>query len=114
VPEPAKKRVRILMSIAGLGDPDTAALDRKYQKVADRMTERAANANATLKPQTIKAVIDEYKKQDRYSDVKRGFKSDFSFAPGAEVSIPAAVADAWEEAGICTILADTPDKKASA
>jgi hypothetical protein len=109
-----KKRVRILTSIAGLGDPDTAALDLKYQKITERMIERAAKANATLKPQTIKAVIDEYKKQDRYGDVKRGFKTDFSFAPNAEVSIPAAVADAWEEAGICTILSDTSDKKAAA
>ena len=107
-----KKRVRILTSIAGLADPDTAALDKKYQKIADRMAARAAEANATLKPETIKAVIADHKKADRYNDVKRGFKADFSFPPGAEVSLPASVADAWEEAGLCTIL-DEPAKKAA-
>jgi hypothetical protein len=113
VAEPIKKRVKILVSIAGLGDPDTAALDKKYQAIADGMNKRAAEANAKLKPETIQAVIAEYKRQDRYGDVKRGFRSDFAFPPGAEVTVPAAIAEHWEEAGICSILPDLPGAKAA-
>jgi hypothetical protein len=113
MPDTSKKRVRILTPIAGLADPDTAALDKKYTKIAARMNERAAKANVKLKPETIAAVIANHKRVDRYGDVKRGFKSDFSFPPGSEVSIPAAVADAWEESGLCTILTDAPAKQAA-
>lgn len=107
-----KKRVKFLESIAGLADPDTKALDRKYEEVTSRAKAKAAEQNRELKAITITSQINAYKAADRYNDVKRGFQKDFSFRPGQEASIPESVALVWEEAGICNIL-DEPKSKAA-
>lgn len=107
-----KKKVKMLESIAGLADPDRDKLDREYAQIMERARVKADAEGREFKPGPVKLLIEERKKNDRYNDVIRGFKKDFAFKPGEEVLIPAAIAAAWEEAGLCVIIED--HKKAAA
>lgn len=106
-----KKKVKFLDSIAGLADPDREKLDKRYETMRAQAKAKAEEAGREFKPAGIEAQIKELKKSDRYDDVQRGFKKDFGYKPGEEAMIPAAVALAWEEAGICVILEE--QKKAA-
>jgi hypothetical protein len=106
-----KKRVKFMTSIAGLADPDKPTLDRRYERIMQQARDAARKASREFKEGPVKLLIAEHKKADRYDDVQRGFKRDFSYKTGDEAVVPAEVAIKWEEDGICTILAD--DKKAA-
>jgi len=104
-----KKRVKILESIAGLGDPQPAQLERKYARIRQDLTERAIRNNREPSPTDIEAAVNAEKRKDALW-VKTGFNKDWSFKPGDEPLIDAALAEKWEEAGIC-IPAPTPTDK---
>jgi hypothetical protein len=101
-----KKRVKFLTLIAGLADPDRVALDKKYQGLVEKAMAAAEKLKREFKPRLVESAIVEHKKRDRYDDLCRGFKQDFHFKQGSEGLIPGEIAVKWEEAGICTILAD--------
>ena len=90
--------VRFIDSIAGLADPNTVKLDQKYQLMRQKLTDQGTW------PEMIESAIAQQKKQDRYDDVCRGFPKDFSYRPGQEARIPADIARAWAEDGICELL----------
>ena len=101
-----KARVKILDSIAGLADADTAKLDAKYALIERDLRGRD-------KPPTEKAIkerIAELKIADRYAEAPLGFKKDWSFKPGEEVLIEADLAKKWAAAEICQLL---DEKKAA-
>jgi hypothetical protein len=106
-----KKRVKFLTAIAGLADPDCAALDKKYEQLTEQARQVAEKRRREFKPLDVKLAIDHFKNVDRYFDVCRGLKQDFSYKAGDEGLIPDDIAVKWEEAGICTILKD--EKKAA-
>lgn len=100
-------KVRFNEAIAGLADPNRAALDRDYEKIRKQAEERKREAESRGEKFSMAPVlkqIEERKKADRYDDVCRGFPRDFAFKAGDEAMIPATVAEHWQEAGICTIL----------
>ena len=90
-----KMIVRFRESIAGFADPNQAALDRKYAGMRARLEAQGMRLKA------IEGVIDQQKEIDRYGDVCRGMKHDFYFKPGEEAAIPAKLAEAWIENGVC-------------
>lgn len=104
-----KRRVKILVeSIAGFGDVDRGALDRKYAKyVADYR-----KANPKVSQQALDYFVGELKKADRYDDYRTGMERDFAFKRDQEVLIPEALAEKWEAAGICSSVPDTGKKAA--
>lgn len=98
-PKPQEKLiVRFIDSIAGLADPNTVKLDQRYLFMRQKLAEQGSW------PETIESVIAQEKVKDRYNDVARGFTKDFAYRPGQEASIPADIARAWEEDGICEII----------
>jgi hypothetical protein len=107
-----KKKVKFVTSISGLADPDREALDRQYAKMLEQAKDAAVKANREFKPGPVMLAIAERKKADRYDDVQRGFKRDFSFRPGDEALIPAAIAEAWQEQEICLIVEESSKKAA--
>jgi hypothetical protein len=96
-----KVKVRIIDSIAGLADPKSKAeLDAKYDKFSGDLRNKDKPPSAG----TIKMLIEEKKKADRYGDPSIGFPKDWSFKPKDEVMIEESLAVKWEDAGICVIL----------
>ncbi len=103
-----KKKVRMLDSVAGLGDPRPVEdLDQKYQAIRDRNKA----AERPLTERTIENQIATMKLRDRYAEKPLGFKRDWSFKVDQEAMIPADLAAKWEDAGLCVIL--TEEKKAA-
>jgi hypothetical protein len=98
-----KTKVKMLQSIAGLGDPDREALEKKY--AAMRAWHEAKRRSESF----IEREIAEAKRLDRYDAPPSGFPRDWSYKPGDEPMIDAHLAKNWEAAGNCTILA--PDVK---
>jgi hypothetical protein len=99
-----KTKVKILVSIAGLGDPEREALEKKY--AAMRAWLEAKGRSETF----IEREIAEAKRLDRYDAPPSGFPRDWSYKPGEEVMIDAELARKWEAAGICTIVAPEAKK----
>ena len=95
-----KVKVKILESIAGLADPDTAKLDAKYETIRARLRGR----DKPPTEQAIKLHIEEMKRLDRYAEKPLGFKKEWSFRPSVEVMIEAALAEKWIEADICALF----------
>jgi hypothetical protein len=93
-----KTRVKILVSIAGVGDPDRAALEKKYAAMRTWFEAKRRSENF------IEREIDEAKRLDRYDAPPTGFARDWSYKPGEEALIDAELAKKWEAAGVCTIV----------
>lgn len=103
-----KKRVKMLDSIAGLGDPKpVAVLDEKYANMRTAMKKPGHGREKGISDYTIETVIAETKKRDRYGEQPIGFARDWALKPDAELMINADLADKWEAAGICVILTET-------
>lgn len=96
-----RKKVKILQSIAGLGDPSQAVLERKYAQMTAELEGRKKPPSAAA----IEAVISAERKKDQQA-VRTGFLQDWSFKPDQEVMINAELAEKWEESGICLILGE--------
>ena len=111
-----KKRVKILQSIAGAGDPPQAELERKYARIRGEQLARSKAAQAAnkvgLTEQQIESPVNEEKRRDAAIPRVSGFIGPFSFKPGDEVSIDAELAEKWEAAGICSILPGDSKKAA--
>jgi hypothetical protein len=96
-----KTRVKFLDSIAGLGDPKPVeVLDGEYAKVRAEFKAR----KPPMSDARIAEIIERRKAADRYGAAGMGFARDFSFKPDQEALIPAELARAWEEAGVCLVL----------
>ena len=111
-----KKRVKILQSISGTGDPSPGELQRKYDTMRRTLQDAARAARNMGRPGRsdgeIEALVAEEKRKDDAIPRVAGFTHPFSFKPGDEVSIDAELAEKWETCGLCMIL--TGDKKAAA
>lgn len=104
----SKVRVRIIDSIAGLADPKPkSVLDEKYKKFADGLRGKEKPPSEG----TIRMLIDEKKKADRYGDPPMGFAKDWAFKPNDEPMVDEDLARKWEESGICVVIADKRDSK---
>lgn len=103
-----KKRVKILDSIAGLGDPrPKAELDAKYERLRQQMKMQDKPPAASA----IEASITEFKTRDRYGDPAIGFSKDWAFKAGDEILIEAELAEKWAAGGICVEI--VAEKKAA-
>lgn len=101
-----KVRVKVLDSIAGLADPDTAKLEAKYDKIIAGLRGREKPPSE----QQIRVHIEGLKKADRYHEKPIGFKKDWSFKQGDEVMVEKTLAEKWVEAEICLLI---EEKKAA-
>jgi hypothetical protein len=100
----SKTRVKILTSIAGLGDPKTVeVLDAEYAKLRAQLSAKTRKP-APLSDAKIDEIIARQKPLDRYGKKGMGFARDWVFRPDQEALIPPALAEPWQEAGICIIL----------
>jgi hypothetical protein len=99
-----KKKVKFLVSIAGLADPDIPKLDARYKRVREVMSGQRTMGGRRLPEDAIAKQITEEKRRDRYDAPPIGFKQDWSFKPDQEAMIDAELAQKWEEAGYCVIL----------
>jgi hypothetical protein len=99
-----KTRVKILVSIAGVGDPDRETLEKKYQAMRVWFEAKRRSENF------IEREIAEAKRVDRYDAPPTGFARDWSYKPGEEAMIDAELAKKWEAAGICAIVAPEAKK----
>jgi hypothetical protein len=100
-----KTRVKILQSVAGLGDPKSVEeLDAEYAKVRAQLSAKTRKP-APLSDAKIDEIITRQKQLDRYGKAGMGFQRDFSFRPDQEALIDAELAAKWQESGICIILA---------
>lgn len=107
-----KVKVKILDSIAGLKDPRSPSeLDEKYRQQIQRMNK---GRQKPFSEGFVEELVSDFKKHDRYGEKPLGFARDWSFKPGDEVMINADLAEKWQDAGICTILADEPAAKKAA
>lgn len=93
-----KLRVKMQVSIAGIGDPSPAMLSKKYQLIEADLKRRKQGR------EVIEEAVALAKAKDA-AEPRRGFAQDFSFKPGDEVLLEAYVARKWEASGICVILA---------
>ncbi len=95
------------MSIAGLGDPDTAKLDARYAEIARRYEKMGATQK------TIDAQIEEAKRKDGYDRKPTGLVGDWSFKINDIAEVPEALAESWEKSHVCKILPDLKKAQAS-
>lgn len=104
-------KVKFAQSIAVLGDPKTVEfLDEKYKTFAEALKGRDKPPSAA----TIKYLIDEKKRSDRYGEPLYGFSRDMAWKPGDEVFLPISLALKWEQDGICAIVpTEEPSKNAA-
>lgn len=103
-----KVKVRFMESIAVLADPKTEdLLNQKYEDFARQLQLKEKPPSAG----TIKYLIDQKKKADRYGEPQLGFARDMAWKPGEEGFISADLAAKWQDNGICIIL--DADKKAA-
>jgi len=101
--KPTRVRVKFLDSIAGLRDPIQAALETKYKKLEESMSaEKNGKVQAHSKVQ-IAAAVDAARRSDE-AVIRTGFVKDWSYKPGEEALVSVAIAKAWEEAGIVSII----------
>jgi hypothetical protein len=104
----------MLVSVAGLGDVQPAALAAKYAKTEKDMRAKARMNNGVrvsiYSEDQIAAAVDAEKRKDAAAP-NRGFTQDFSFKTGDEPLIDAMIADKWEAAGICVAIQES--KKAA-
>lgn len=101
----SKTRVKILTSIACLGDPKPVAeLDAEYAEVRAQLSAKTRKP-APLSEAKIDEIIARQKQLDRYGKAGTGFPRDISFRPDQEALIDAELAEKWQESGICIILA---------
>jgi len=109
-----KKRVKILQSIAGTGDPSKEDLERKYTRIRSEAIVRSNAAKQIGKPGKTEAEIDslvnEEKKRDAAIPRLSGHIGQFAYKPGDEVALDAELAEKWEACGVCTLL---PNQKAA-
>lgn len=104
-----KIKVKILQSIAGMGDPrPKEELDVKYARAIQQMNRGRRNK---LSDEYITELLTGWKQTDRYGEKPLGFATDFAFKPGDEPMIQEDLARKWEDSGVCVIVRD--EKKAA-
>ncbi len=107
-----KKKVTLLVSIAGTGDPSPASLASKYARMASTLAQQSVAAQSAGKPgkspEDIAALVDAERRKDARIPRLAGFDHEFSFKPKDVAFIDAALAVKWQEAGICIIEDDAP------
>lgn len=97
-------KIKLLTSIAGLGDPDRAKLDAKYVRLSASMQAEVDFRGKKRSTESIAAAVAEEKRKDRYDEKPIGFKTDWSFRSGDEAVIDSELAKKWADSGICIIL----------
>jgi hypothetical protein len=112
-----KVKVKILQSVAGAGDPSPASLQRKYETMAQTMTQQSVQAQTAGKrgksAEEIDALVDAERRADAKIPRVAGFDHVFSFKPGDTPLIPADLAAKWQESGICLIEEESGKSKAA-
>lgn len=110
-----KRRVKMLVSIAGLGDANPSDLAKKYDRMERDMRAKFRLSGGTkvrvFSDEQIASTIETERRKDA-AEPRRGFSQDFSFKAGDEPLIDAGVAEKWEEGGICVAIQE-PAKKAA-
>lgn len=103
----SKTRVKILTSIAGLGDANPTDLAKKYAKMErdlrSKTRKRDGIAAQIYTEDQIAGLVNAEKRRDA-DEPRRGFAQDFQFKAGDEPLIDSLVAEKWEAAGICVAL----------
>ncbi len=100
-----KVKVRILQSIAGMGDPKPKEeLELKYEK---KIAELNKGRRKPFDDVTVRLLKEEWRLSDRAGEKPLGFSGDFSFKPGDEPMLLEDLAKKWEESGTCVIIRET-------
>lgn len=103
-------KVKFAEPIAVLADPKPKdVLDQKYKTFEDNLKSREKPPSAG----TIRALIEEKKLADRYSEKPLGFARDMAWKIGDEAMINEELARKWQDAGICNIVDETNGSKSS-
>jgi hypothetical protein len=103
----SKVRVKMLTSIAGLGDANPADLAKKYARMErDLRSKTRKRDGITAQIYTedqIAGLVNSEKRRDA-DEPRRGFAQEFQFKAGEEALIDSLIAEKWEAAGICVAL----------
>jgi len=105
-------RVKFLDSMAGLRDPTPAILAAKYAKLEEALRAEKNGKLPLYKDHEVRARVDAAKAADD-AVIPAGFAKDWSFKPGEEASVNAAIAEHWEAAGQVTVLLAARDSRAN-
>src|ERR1700685_2185098 len=94
-----KVNVRFNSAIAGLGDMPPVHQESHYRRLGSRFQQDG------LAPIEIEAKIREMRKTDAAA-IKTGFTREFAFKTGDTALLNREIAEAWQNAGTCTILVE--------
>lgn len=110
-----KKRVKMLVAIAGMGDAQPMELAKKYAKTERDLRSKTRTRDGVPtqvhSEEYIAGVVNAAKRKDA-AEPRRGFPQDFQFKAGDEALIDAEIAEKWEAAGICVALTELVKKAA--